>query len=244
MDRSEYKKMYLVEESMWWYAGLHANLLAALQAHLPSYSEGALLDAGCGTGALLTKLRHAFSHLFLVGLDVDADACVFAAGKSAQPVCEGTLNSLPFADGSFVAIVSADVLYHRSVDERRALLEFRRCLVPQGVLVINVPAYQWLYSSHDRAVHTARRYTRWRLRAALEDAGFCDIQTTHWNTILFPLMVLHRVLTRRGATSDVVLYPGYLERCFRAVMQLETRFLKSGMIFPYGGSILATATRG
>ena len=39
-----------------------------------------------------------------------------------------------------------------------ALAEFRRCLRPGGILVLNLPAYRWLYSAHDVAVDNVRRY--------------------------------------------------------------------------------------
>ncbi len=46
--------------------------------------------------------------------------------KSGRPVCAGSVNALPFADGAFGAIVSADVLCHDGVDERAALAQFHR----------------------------------------------------------------------------------------------------------------------
>jgi ubiquinone/menaquinone biosynthesis C-methylase UbiE len=234
--------MDVAEGRMWWYAGLHANLIAALRHRVPSRSAGALLDAGCGTGLLLWKLGKAFPHLPVVGLDADAGACLFAANKSLHSVCVGSVNSLPFGDGSFTAIVSADVLCHRSVDEHLALVEFHRCLAPQGLLVLNLPAYQWMYSRHDRAVHTARRYTRSRLHTLLRGAGLSDIQTTYWNTVLFPLMALWRKLPV-GGKSDVREYPNIIEHGFRAVMALENVILNRGITLPCGGSVLATAIK-
>jgi SAM-dependent methyltransferase len=235
MDRAEGR--------MWWYAGLHTNLVATVQRQLPSRSAGALLDAGCGTGLFLWKLGKAFPQLSVVGLDADAGACLFAAKKSCHPICVGSVNSLPFDNGSFTAIVSADVLCHRSVDEHLALVEFHRCLAPQGLLVLNLPAYQWMYSRHDRAVHTARRYTRSRLHTLLRDAGFLDIQTTYWNTVLFPLMALWRKLPMGQGKSDVREYSDNIEHCFRAVMALENVILKRGIALPCGGSVIATAIK-
>ena len=197
---------------MWWYTGLHNNVLTILRQRLGSASRGLLLDAGCGTGGLLRKLRSAFPDLSLVGLDADELACSFALRKSCQAMCVGSVNALPFSDNAFTAIVSADVLCHSGACEGRAISDFYRCLEPGGVILINVPAYQWMYSSHDRAVHTARRYSRARLYELLCGAGFADVRTTHWNTVVFPLMVLRRVLTRRKEGSDVMFYPAPVER--------------------------------
>ena len=142
------------------------------------------------------------------------------------------------------AIFSADVIYHRGVDESRALADLHRCLTPGGVLVLNLPAYDWMMSAHDRAVHTARRYTRSRIEARLREAGFALITTSYWNTLLFPLMVLRRKLfTTNETTSDVMVYPAPIEALFRAVMRIESLALKSGLRLPFGGSVLAVAVK-
>ena len=54
----------------------------------------------------------------VIGLDADPFACERARAKSGRPVCAGSVDALPFADGAFGAIVSADVLCHDGVDEQ------------------------------------------------------------------------------------------------------------------------------
>src|SRR5947207_3271757 len=164
MEAVEYEKMHAVEERMWWYRGLHAALLGQLDRHA---AAGRVLDAGCGTGGLLKRLRPDS-----VGLDYAAIAARYARDKSGRPVVVGSINDLPFAAGAFAAVLSADVLAHRSVDETRALAELHRCLEPAGVVILNLPAYGWLKSDHDRRVHQDRRYTRGSLVRLLEATGF------------------------------------------------------------------------
>ena len=95
-----------------------------------------------------------------------------AAAKSGAPVARGSVNALPFADASFDAAIAADVLCHRAVEPAPALAELRRVLRPGGRLVVNMPAYAWLLSAHDRQVHNARRCTARQLAAMLREAGF------------------------------------------------------------------------
>ena len=59
----------------------------------------------------------------------------------------------------------------------------------------------------------------------LRAAGFKRVKTTYWNTFLFPLMVLRRMLTRTKDGSDAVEYPKPVDLTFRAVMQLESAVL-------------------
>ena len=232
-----------LEDGMWWYAGLHAHLVFFLRQALADTQYPRVLDAGCGTGGLLRKLDHVMPRICVIGLDADEGACVSAHMKSRCSVCVGSVNAMPFSENIFTAIVSADVLCHRDVDDAQALLNFYRCLASGGILVLNLPAYQWLYSAHDRAVYTARRYTRTRVHELLRAAGFKAIKTTHWNTFLFPLMVLRRILTRTKDGSDVVEYPKPVDLTFRSVMQLESALLRRGFTLPFGGSVLALAVK-
>lgn len=230
---------------MWWFEGLRANLAAAFrQGTPPAFEAPLLLDAGCGTGGLLAHLRRECPGWRAIGLDADPAACAAARRKSGGGVCRGSANALPFADCAFAAIVSADLLCHRDVDEESTLAGFHRCLAAGGLLVLNLPAYGWLLSGHDRAVHNVRRYTRRRLSHMLRAAGFSVVRTTYWNTLLFPLMVLRRGLSRgNAATSDVMPYPTAVETAFRRILRLERQLLDRGIVLPFGGSILATAVK-
>jgi len=225
---------------MWWFRGLHANLLAQLPGE--RVADGPVLDAGCGTGGFLARFAAAIPGAMLVGLELDPHAAGVARRKSECPVCVGSVEGLPFADGSFEAVVSADVLCHAGVDERGALVAFRRCLRPGGILVLNLPAYRWLYSAHDAAVANVRRYGRDEVELMLRESGFAGVHTRYWNTLLFPMMVLRRKLWR-SAGSDVALLPAPVERAFAAIMALERWVAARGVPLPFGGSILATAVK-
>jgi len=246
MERAEYERLAALDRRLWWFRGLHAQMAGALARHDARAADARLLDAGCGTGGLLVSLRHRMPAVELFGLERDPTAAAVAQSGSGRPIVAGSVNRLPFRDRTFTAIVSADVLCHRGVEEVPALQEFHRCLRPGGLLVLNLPAYAWLLSRHDLAVHNVRRYTARSTHALLASAGFERIRTGYWNTILFPLMVLRRKLgwRREGMpASDVVLMPAPVERMFAAIVALEAILLSGGLRLPFGGSVLATAVR-
>lgn len=236
MERGEYERLAAVEDRMWWIRALRRNLRTAATS-FAAMPDGRLLDAGCGTGGFLAALAYGASF----GLDRDGFACRLALGKAHRPVTQGSVDDLPFRDAAFDIIVSADVLCHRGVGVERALGEIYRCLKPGGLLIINLPAYLWLYSAHDRAVDNARRFQRREVIGLLAAAGFSRIRATYWNTLLFPLMVLRRLLPGNG--SEVGLLPAPLEWLFDATAALESALLRSGLRLPVGGSILAVGTR-
>jgi len=233
MEAEEYELMDAQEARMWWYRALHARLLRALDG-----VQGSVLDAGCGTGGFLSVLRQRAPRLHAVGLEYFADAARRAARKSAAPVACGSVNAMPFADASFDAAIGADILCHAAVEPAAALAELHRVLRPGGRLVINMPAYSWLMSGHDRRVHNARRQNAGEVRAMLREGGFGNIRARYWNGLLLPLMVASRKLRRHNAGSDVAAFSPWLDASFHAVTRLER-----GLPLPFGGSVLATAIR-
>ncbi len=236
MERSEYDRMAAAEDTMWWYRALHERLIELL-AGLRLPPGATVLDAGCGTGGLLRRIADCSPSLERVGLELDADAAGVARRKSRAEIVVGTVNELPFPSDSFHAVLSADVLCHANVDESAALAEFRRCLQPGGSLLLNLPAYDWLLSDHDARVQNVRRYTARRAREVVEHAGLRIKGVGYWNSLLLPLMIVHRTLGRSRGSSDVRSFPAWQDSLFSAVAGGERRLGRLGLRLPFGGSV-------
>ena len=249
VEIAEYELMDAAEDGMWWYRALHAHAIAALTtADAPPLRDSGcapLLDAGCGTGGFLARLHRARPGIAAAGVEYFPGAAARAQAKAGLPVAVGTVNALPFADASFGAVTSLDVLSHAAVQPAQALAEAARVLVPGGVLVVNLPAFDWLSSAHDIRVQNARRFTRAGARALLAGAGFTDVRICYWNALLLPLMVAQRKVMARAPDhgSDVAPFPPWLNRTLHAITALERRLMATGLAFPAGGSVLATGIR-
>ncbi|TCZ55110.1 class I SAM-dependent methyltransferase [Roseicella aquatilis] len=243
MERAEYDLMDAAEDRMWWYRALHARALDALARLRPP--PGRLLDAGCGTGGFLTHLHRAWPDLPAAGLEYCPAAAARARAKSGLPVVAGSVNAMPFAGESFSSVISLDVLCHAAVEPRAALAEMLRVLRPGGVLLLNLPAFDWLHSAHDIRVQNVRRFTARTAAGLLREAGLVQVRSHYWNSLLLPLMVLQRKIIARGphGPSDVGRYPTWLDRGLHAVTGLERLLAARGLPLPAGGSVLATGRR-
>ena len=140
-----------------------------------------ILDAGCGTGRNLLefgKLGQA------TGVDVSAQAVEFCRGRGVEDVRQAAVEDLPFEALSFDVLLATDVIEH--VDDDTAVLrELRRVAAREARLILTVPAYQWLWSSHDESVHHRRRYTARRLRERVLAAGWAPtVETYFFSTVL------------------------------------------------------------
>ena len=243
MQSDEYLKLAEVEDQMWYFHSLHAHVRRGLQGG-PT-GAAAVLDAGYGTGGLILRLRAAQPAWRFSGIDFMPLACELARKRCGPDVDirEASITSLPFANESFDVVVSADVICQVENSDV-ALAEFFRVLRPGGVVVINVPAYRWMWSYHDDTCHTKHRYTRPELDRLLAAAGFADRRLTHWNALPFPLVWAKRKLFRTAHdTSDVKLYPRPLEIAFHGVMALEHAWLRVGGRWAWGTSVFAVARK-
>lgn len=228
-----------VEDVMWYYRALHRHVAGALgRVAAPG---AAVLDAGCGTGGLLRALRQTQRGWRLAGMDLSPLACELTRERTGALVLEGSVEQMPFGSDSYAAIVSCDVLCQVR-DPVRALGEFRRVIKPGGALVLTMPAYQWMYSYHDRQVGNMRRYVRGELADLLRATGWRPLSLTYWNMLPFPLAVLRRKIFPAGeGESDVRLYPPWIEGPLDAMMRGEHHWISRGHALPFGSSLLAIA---
>lgn len=243
MNPHEYDAMFAVEDRHWWYVGVRREVEAWLE-RLRGERTGPprILDAGSGTGGLLANLR---SEGWKVGIEISPDAVRLARTRGNRLV-RGSVSALPFADASFDAVVSIDVLCHSGVEERQAVGEAARVLRPGGLLLVQVPAFDFLRGAHDAAVWTRRRYRRREVARILTDAGFAVRHAAYRNALLFPAAAVLRLLRRRrpnsreAARSDVRPVPRAVNALLSGVLALERRVRRG---FPFGLSVLGVGEK-
>jgi ubiquinone/menaquinone biosynthesis C-methylase UbiE len=150
----------------------------AVVAALRDLRPQRVIDVGCGTGLLASRLSRELDGATLAGCDFSHGMLVHARGHGA-PVSwvQGDAQRLPFRDASADAIVSTEA-FHWFPDQRRALSEFFRVLVPGGRLLIalvNTPndAVRTLFRIASAAIGQPFDWpTREEMRTLLEGAGF------------------------------------------------------------------------
>ena len=244
MEKIEYQTLSNFEDQYWWYLGLRQLVFKSLNQYAPQAHASRLLDAGCGTGGLLSRCEEGASF----GLDFSSDALQFCRGKNISRIAQASITDIPFKADSFHCAVSLDVLCNIK-DGRKALGELFRVLKPKGILILNLPAYECLKSKHDRAVHIDHRYRRGALVRELKQAGFQIELATYRNTILFPLLGLKRFADKlflgkeNGMpSSDLTPLLSPVNQFLTGILSLENYFLPR-IIFPFGLSVFCVARK-
>jgi SAM-dependent methyltransferase len=243
MEPSLMRETLAADDRHWWYRGRRRVIRAELDS-LDLPVGASILDAGCGSGRMMAELAR---YGTVSGIERDDDVAEIARARDVGEVRSGCLEALPWPDGCFDLLTCLDVIEH-TTDDRAALAELRRACRPGGRLLLTVPAYPALWSSHDVANHHHRRYTRASLRAASQAAGWELERLSSFNTVLLAPAAAVRLAERRRAAaprarSDLNLGPPWLNRMLEWPLALEAHWLSRGRTLPAGLSLLAVLRR-
>ena len=241
MQNDDFRELAEVEDSMWYFHALNRRMLLPL-AELTK-QNATVLDAGCGTGGLIKALQGVGAPWTIKGLDYSPVACSYARQLTSVPIEEGSIEALPFDDGQFDAVLTADVICQID-DASVALAEFRRVLKSGGILAINVAAYNWMRSYHDELMDTRHRFRRSELVNLLRQAGFEVTLKSYANMLIFPLIFARRkIFVPRHPSSDVKPYPPLVDAFCGSMAALEYLLLRIGIILPLGNSVFIVARK-
>jgi SAM-dependent methyltransferase len=230
-----YPIVYELEDRHWWFRGRRAVLWALIR-RAGIEPTRRVLDAGCGTGRNLQDYR---SLGPVAGVDPSESAVEFCRRRGLGEVRQGDVEALPFGDASFDVAFATDVLEHVD-DDGAALRELRRVVAPGGLLVATVPAYMWLWTASDEALHHRRRYTRRRLAEAAGGTGWEPCVATYFNSVLLgPIALARLIRSRTGGAErpELELTPALVDRALALPMQAEAALIRRGLSLPAGVSV-------
>ena len=162
------------------------NWKSYFSSSLKKYIKGDILEVGAGIGS---------NTKFLINKNVKSVTClepdidlfkVLQQNDSQQNVLSkklinGTINDV---NNTFDTIIYIDVLEHIE-DSKKEITIIKKKLNKNGILIILVPAYNFLYSNFDKEIGHFRRYNKKLLRYEinneliekkifyLDSLGFC-----------------------------------------------------------------------
>jgi SAM-dependent methyltransferase len=240
--KAEAYEQYRAESSNWLKAA-RVRLLRAFLADVPDQGRPLrLLEIGAGVGQNVPVLAERGT------VDVvEIDPLGIDVLRTMDEVHTLYDQPVPFdLPGTYDVIVAFDVLEHLE-DDRAAAQWVADHLAPGGRFIANVPAYQFLFSSHDVALKHFRRYTRKRLLAAMPPELTVE-RDTYFNCVLFPLAAGMRIAgkaaarMRRGEAGEAArkqssAVPGAVDRVFSAVLAGEVWAIRRGVTLPFGLSV-------
>lgn len=243
MQKSEYKNIFNFESKHWWYKGLHE----LVENYIKNLNNPNLkiLDAGCGTGKVITVLN---KYGDVTGFDYSEEAIKYCRNRELDNVKVVDLNYWVPKNECYDIIVCLDVLYHSSIsDDIGIIRKFFDSLKTNGLIIMNLPAFNCLKRSHDIVVGGKRRYTKNELINNLTNIGFEPIISTYRLFFLFPIIIIKKIIERFKHTTEVTTdlhFPGRLiNRFLFKITQFENILILRGINISVGSSLFIIAQK-
>ncbi len=196
-----------------------------------------VLEVGAGLGAITAGYQ---AGREVVANDV-SPSCVQAlrtrfADQPNVRVEERDLRTLQAA-ADFDSVIMVNVLEHIA-DDVEALRGLTRLVVPGGNLIIYVPALNGLYGAWDKKIGHYRRYSVWRLREVLREAGLEPVELRWVNALAIPAWAAFG----RGDVDDRERSGDLLSLWDRTAVP-AARFIEGRVRMPIGLNVLGVGRR-
>ena len=236
-------------ESSFWVSSRNRLFKSLVQRYLASIGKTKFLEIGCGTGDFIKQIYKS-DNLEITGSEIYLKGLVYA--KKNLPnvdfiqfdVTQGSLGE------QFNMITAFDVIEHIE-DDVLALFNINQMLKEDGVLILSVPQHMSLWSNLDEIVKHKRRYSRRELLDKLEANGFQIERVTSFIFMLFPLMLISRLLDRDRDQSESdqqglekrVKFSSFVNATCDIFMRIDEWLIRLGVSLPFGGTLVVVARK-
>ncbi len=242
-DEMAFKKLAALEDANFWFQARNEVILWSLNQYFVTPEKYA--EIGCGTGYVLKAVEQAYPETTIVGTELFVEGLKFAAQRCKRArLVQLDARAIPYRN-QFDVVGIFDVLEHIE-DDKVVLKQIEKSLVYGGGVLITVPQHQWLWSSVDEAACHVRRYSAKELAKKVEAAGFEIVRSTSFVSLLLPMMVAARFVSRNKPAADAsaeLSINEHLNWLFRKIMAVEFHLIKLGVNFTFGGSRLLIARK-
>lgn len=199
-----------------------------------------ILDIGSGPGNMLHLLKN-FGQVY--GNDTSREAVNFCTRHGFKMI-EGNLDEEGIhTEQKFDLITMIDVLEHLENDTD-SLNKIKRMMNIGAQIIITVPAYQFLWGTHDTKYGHKRRYTLGELRAKLRRAGFKINKISYIQPLFLLPLLAYRLIKKatQNKADDFVRIPGFLNSLLLKILESEKYYLRF-FNFYFGPTIVAIAEK-
>jgi SAM-dependent methyltransferase len=224
-------------EHHWWWRAREDVVLRELEQARPEGGWSRALDVGCGDGLFLAALgRHAAA---VEG--VEPDEAIVSDGTRRS----GLVHVAPFdtrfrPDHRYDLVLFLDVVEHIE-DASAALAHAADLMEPGGTLVVTVPAFMHLWTTHDDLNLHVTRYTKRGLHALLSERFVVDRTRYFFHWVYFGKLAQRGAeWVRRPDPSLPAIPAAPVNQLMLALSRIEERLLMR-VPLPFGSSLLAVA---
>lgn len=234
MDESYGQVYRTLYEQHWWWRSREAAILDVLRKIAPTTGFGNILDVGCGDGLFFNQLSR-FGRV--EGVEFSA-ALLNPSGPHRQLIHTAPFDEHFRPGRTYGLITLLDVLEHLP-NPVAALRHALSLLDANGKLLITVPAFNLIWTTHDDLNHHRTRYTKRTFRGEAYQAGMRIELMRYWYQWTFPLKLAARAweAVTHAQPANPAVPPAFLNRALYRVSRFEQKLFTS-FPAPFGSSLL------
>jgi SAM-dependent methyltransferase len=238
--RADYSQRYRdLYEHHWWWRAREAAIVDVLRSHRPPQGWKRILDVGCGDG-LFFKALSQFGEVEGVEAAADfVDSKLIRSGR--VHICAFDRGFQPGKRYSLVAML--DVLEHLP-DPAGALQHALNLLEPGGTLLVTVPAFRLLWTTHDVLNAHFTRYTKRSFANLACEAGVRIESSRYLFQWLFPAKLVTRMgehfLRLRPQPPQIP--PRWINETLYKLSRFEEQSI-SRLSLPFGSSLMVLGSK-
>lgn len=238
MEKYLYADLYELEEKHWWHVSKRETCFYLISKFLKSENPK-ILDVGCGAG----KNMETFGRIGKIwGIDIEKESMNYCLMRGLRKIKLASSEKTGYPDNFFNLVSLLDVLEH--TEEKKTLTEMRRILKKNGLILITVPAYNWLWSRWDEILHHKRRYNKKQLTGVLEENRFKILEISYMHPyLILPVYIIRFIRSKfsgRKYKSDFQIINPLLNFFLLAIARLQLKLMHLISI-PFGTSIICIA---
>ena len=201
--------------------------------------DSTLLEIGCGNGVVIKQFEEKFDVL-VDGCDLNMFALHQIEETRGRILCLDIFDKPKDLLGVYDGIILLDVIEHISDDS--AFLETSMKYAKKGGLVIiNVPALNTLFSKYDSIVGHKRRYNKKMISELFAKCNLEEISVSYFGLSLIPIAIARKLMMNFVREEKAIL-KGFkppnstTNKILNWILALENKLIKSPSL---GTSIIA-----
>lgn len=231
-----YRELYY---NHWWWRAREGLILSIVESIRREGNVGSILDVGCGEGLLFDRLSK-FGEV--EGVETNPSLI-----KNDSPwknrISISAFDSTFQPGKRYSLILMLDVLEHFS-DPRGCLTRALDLLESDGVLLLTVPAFPCLWTTHDDLNHHFNRYTKKSLAQLTSQAGMRILRCRYFFYWAFPVkLLIHYKERLLGADPQIPKVPPRWINELLYWFSIVEQSVFGTMPIPFGSSLVAVGSK-
>lgn len=248
MQADYYREYYSLERNNWWFLARKKILQDQIRKLFISNKDLKILNVGAALGASTIMLQE-FGEV--TSVEYNKECCDFVNETLHLNFIHGSITELPFKENEFDLVCAFDVVEHVS-DDKTAVSELHRVCKPGGYTFTTVPAFKILWSEHDVINEHVRRYKMSNYLSLFKGVKAKIHFRSYYNFYLFPAVAIFRILSaaikgkaaeRKPRSDNSKIQNGFVSASLLRIFKSESFFLKRGIRFPVGISLMVISRK-